>query len=383
MSKMIIFIHMKQVTRFSACTGFIFWLLLFSGNMVSAQSFKHLELSPAVVEKIDMLAKEHMDSFHYPGLAIAIAFKGHLLWTKGYGFSNIDALKPINPDEDLFRIGSISKTITACALARAVSQNKLMLDQPIGKYYNDFPPDKMNLTLRQLGGHQAGIRHYAGLEFFSNTHYNNCIDPLEIFIHDTLLFAPGTQYSYSTYGWSVIGAVMEEGLKLPFPEIINRDVVNPLHLKDLKTDQVDSVNYRRVHFYEYKDSVFEISPVVDISNKWAGGGFLCTADDLARFGFALVDKGYLKAPLLKTFTTPQSLADGTKTDYGIGFRSATDDFGRNWIGHSGGSVGGTSMLQIYPKEDLVVVTLINRSSANMDGLASKIANVLVTSGVVK
>jgi CubicO group peptidase (beta-lactamase class C family) len=236
----------------------------------------------------------------------------------------------------------------------------------------------MNLTLRQLGGHQAGIRHYVGLEFFSNIHYTNCIDPLEIFIHDTLLFVPGTRYSYSTYGWSVISAVMEKGLKLPFPEIINRDVVTPLHLKDLKTDQVDSMHYQRVHFYEYKDSVFQISPVVDNSNKWAGGGFLCTADDLARFGFSLVNKGYLKASALKTFTTPQSLKDGTQTDYGIGFRSTTDDYGRKWIGHSGGSIGGTSMLQIYPEEDLVVVTSINRTGANMDGLAAEIADVVLT-----
>jgi len=378
MSKMIIFIDMKQVIRFTTGAGLIFVTFLLSGHVVSAQSFKRLDLAPGIVQKIDKLAKEHMDTFHYPGLAIGIAFKGHMLWTKGYGYSDMELQKPIDPDEDLFRIGSISKTITACALAREVSQKRLGLDDPLSDYYQGFSPDKMSLTLRQLGGHQAGIRHYAGLEFFSNIHYTNCIDPLEIFIHDTLLFAPGTRYSYSTYGWTVISAVMEEGLKLPFPEIIHRDVVAPLHLKDLKPDQVDSIHYQRVHFYEYQDSVFQLSPVVDNSNKWAGGGFLCAADDLARFGFSLVQKGFLKDSALKTFTTPQSLKDGTQTDYGIGFRSATDDYGRKWIGHSGGSIGGTSMLQIYPEEDLVVVTLINRTGANMDGLAAKIADVVLT-----
>jgi CubicO group peptidase (beta-lactamase class C family) len=176
-----------------------------------------------------------------------------------------------------------------------VSKKRLVLDAPISDYYKGFPPDKMNLTLRQLGGHQAGIRHYAGLEFFSNIHYINCIDPLEIFIHDTLLFAPGTRYSYSTYGWTVVSAVMEKDLKMPFPEIIHRDVVTPLHLKDLKPDQVDSIHYQRVHFYEYQDSVFQVSPVVDNSNKWAGGGFYVLRMILHVSDFHWSKKGISKA----------------------------------------------------------------------------------------
>ena len=383
MSKMIIFIDMKKLTRFAACTGFILLLFFSTGFHVSAQTFKRAKLPPTVIAQIDTLVEKHIHDFQYPGVAVGVTYKGHRIWTKGYGYAEIETKKPINPDEDLFRIGSISKTVTACALAREVAQKRLSLDQAIGVYYPGFPLDKKELTLRQLGGHQAGIRHYAGLEFFSNVHYRNCIDPLETFIHDTLLFEPRTKYAYSTYGWSVIGAVMEQGLKLPFAEIINRDVTVPLQLQDLKTDQVDSLNYPRVSFYDYRDSSLQISPQVDNSNKWAGGGFLCAADDLARFGFSLVNKGYLSRSALKTFTTPQLLKDGSATDYGIGFRSAKDDFGRNWIGHSGGSIGGTSMLQIYPEEDLVIVTLINRTGADMDGLAAKIAHILFEAGVVK
>ncbi|HEX5112177.1 MAG TPA: serine hydrolase domain-containing protein [Saprospiraceae bacterium] len=380
---MIIFIDMKQLIRFAAFVGNFLPGLLFLSNSVSAQAFKRVELPPKVIQKIDSLVGHQMDDFHYPGVAVGITYKGHRLWTKGYGYADIANQRKINPDEDLFRIGSISKTVTACALGREVTQKRLALDRAIGDYYPGLPLDKMVLTLRQLGGHLAGIRHYAGLEFFSNIHYTNCIDPLETFIYDSLLFEPGTQYAYSTYGWSVIAAVMEQGLKLPFAEIIKRDVAMPLRLQDLKTDQVDSVNYRRVTFYDYRDSSLQISPQVDNSNKWAGGGYLCAADDLARFGFSLVNKGYLSKAVLKTLTTPQLLKDGKSTDYGIGFRSSQDDFGRNWIGHSGGSIGGTSMLQIYPDEDLVVVTLINRTSADMNGLAAKIAHVLFEAGVVK
>jgi CubicO group peptidase (beta-lactamase class C family) len=70
--------------------------------------------------------------------------------------------------------------------------------------------------------------------------------------------------------------------------------------------------------------------------------------------------------------------DGTATNYGIGFATGQDDAGRAWCGHAGGSVGGTSMLLIYPEHDLVVVTLVNLSGAEMDRLAWRIADVLLS-----
>ena len=375
-----IFILMKVIFRF------LRFAILLPGSCLlfipgaNAQTFKRTELPASIVHPIDSLAAEHENTFHYPGLAVAVAFKGHQLWTKGYGYADLEHHVRINPDEDLFRIGSISKTITACALVKLVKRKKINLDRPIGSYYSGFPGDKANLTLRQLGGHLAGIRHYNGLEFFNQKHYYNCIDPLEVFIHDSLLFVPGTQYQYSTYGFTVMSAVMEKAIHVPFPEIVSREVIQPLHLVDLKTDEVDSIRYRRVSFYDFRDSALVDAPMVDNSNKWAGGGFLCAADDLARFGYSLTSPGYLKKSTLKLLTTSQATADGKATGYGIGIRTGKDNKGRSWIGHSGGSIGGTSMMLVYPELDLVIVTLINLTSANMDDIAFKIADIVLDDG---
>jgi len=233
------------------------------------------------------------------------------------------------------------------------------------------------LTLRQIGGHLAGIRHYLGLEFFSDLHYDDVFAPLEVFIHDTLHFAAGTKYEYSTYDWSLISAVMEKATGTHFLDIINQQVVKALILSDLKADQKDSVQYQRVGFYDYRDSLFVISPVVDVSNKWAGGGFLCTADDLARLSLALADTFFLHAVTRDQFTNSQKTNDGSLTYYGIGKGCGKDQKGRPWFGHSGGSIGGTSMLRIFPEQDLAVVTLINLTGADMDGVASKIAEIIL------
>ncbi len=350
-------------------------VLLFASCQVSNQ-FKALELSKTTVASIDSICKLSVDKGHYPGLAIAVVEKGKKEWTKGYGYADIESKRPINPSDDLFRIGSISKTITASALARLVEKGSLSLDKPISGYYHGFPPDKDSITLRQLGGHKAGIRHYNGIEFLSDVHYSSIEDALEVFIHDTLLYKPGTDYKYSTYGFTLISKVMESGTGIPFLKIIKDEVQTPLHLADLKPDITDSTRYHRVQFYDFQDDHIVVSPHVDLSNKWAGGGMLCSAEDLARFGYALTGPGYLDAGELEEFTKSQSLPNGKKTNYGIGFRIGKDDDGKLWYGHSGGSVGGTSMLLIYPEEDLTIVTLVNLTGAEMNDLAMRIAAIV-------
>ncbi len=349
-------------------------------QIASCASTKPLEkhgLSDRTIHSIDSVCMLQLNQAHFPGLAIAVVQGEKTTWSKGYGYSNIEKKTPVDPGEDLFRVGSVSKTITAAALARLTQRELIDLDAPIKMYYKECPEDKQNLTLRQLGGHLAGIRHYKGIEFLSNVHYTNVTAPLEVFIHDTLLCEPGTKFNYSTYGWTLISAVMEMAMKKPFLDIIKEEISDPLQINDLKADQKDSTGFQRVMFYEYQDSMLIPSPTVDISNKWAGGGFLCSAEDLGKFGYAVSEPGLIKKSTLDMFTRSQSSSSGEQTNYGIGFRIGIDDNGRKWYGHSGGSVGGTTMLLIYPEEELVIVTLVNLSSAEMDDLAWKIGKIVL------
>ena len=359
-------------------SGLLACLVLFLlSSCASTKSLSSLSLSEQVAHSIDSLCAVQLQQGHYPGLAVSVFFGKNKAWSKGYGFSNLEKKVPVDPTSDLFRIGSISKTITATALARVTEKGLVDMDVPISTYYKECPEDKRNLTLRQIGGHLAGIRHYSGVEFLSNIHYTNVTAPLEVFIHDTLLCQPGTKFNYSTYGWTLISAVMEKAVKKSFLDIINEEVKYPLDLTDLKADQKDSSGFQRVTFYEWQDGKAVPSPVVDNSNKWAGGGFLCSAEDLGRFGYALVQPGFLNEKSIADFTQSQVTTTGEKTDYGIGFRIGMDEKGRSWYGHSGGSVGGTSMLLIYPEQDLAIVTLVNMGSAQMEDLAWKIGEIVL------
>ena len=115
------------------------------------------------------------------------------------------------------------------------------------------------------------------------------------------------------------------------------------------------------------------APYVDNSYKWAGGGFISTASDVVRFGHQVALTDFLKAETRHEMFQPQELTSGKSTNYGIGWSSGTDGAGRAWIGHSGGSVGGTTLFKVFPDQGVVVCVIANLSSASLGTIDRDIA----------
>jgi CubicO group peptidase (beta-lactamase class C family) len=238
------------------------------------------------------------------------------------------------------------------------------LDLPIQEYLPDYPVKRWPVTTRQLGGHIAGVRHYRGQEMLSAVRYPTVESGLAIFSEDSLLFEPGTDYSYSSYGWNLLSAVMEEASGTEFLPFMRDEVFEPLGLRHTVPDHTDSIIPHRTRFYERgPDRAVVNAPYVDNSYKWAGGGFLSTPEDLVRFGQAHLQPGFLRSETLEVLMTPQLLRSGESTNYGIGWRTGTQEDGDRTLGHSGGSVGGTTLLLLVPGHDLVVAGVVNISGA--------------------
>ncbi len=143
-------------------------------------------------------------------------------------------------------------------------------------------------------------------------------------------------------------------------------------------DRVVPIISNRARYYVLQEGQLINTPWVDNSNKWAGGGFLSTSDDLVRFGFAHLSDQFLRAGTIEMMWTSQSTLSGEKTNYGIGWSTRTDDQGRKVIGHNGGSVGGTTNLQIYPEEGLVIAIITNTSEASLGDITNDIVEVFLT-----
>jgi len=300
-----------------------------------------------------------------PGFAIAVAVDGRIVWSEAFGYADLEAHRQTTPATQ-FRIGSVSKPLTATAIAQLFETGQLDLDAPVQRYVHSFPEKSAPITTRLVGGHLAGIRHYQGDEFTLNRHFATVTEGLSIFANDTLLFPPGTRFSYSSYGFNLLGAVVEGASREDFLAYMSRHVFKPLHMTSTAPDRNDSLIPNRTRFYDRGAAgAYTPSPTVDNSYKWGGGGFLSTAEDLVRFGSALLGPGFLKGTTLELLFTAQHTTAGEETPYGIGWFVATDSLGHRYVYHGGGSVGGTTAFGVDRDSRVVFALVTNLTEARL------------------
>lgn len=327
------------------------------------------------IEDARAIVREVMAESGIPGISVAVGFHGSVVWSEGFGFADLEHSVPVTTLTK-FRVGSVSKPITAAALGLLMEAGKLDLDAPVQDYVPDFPEKRWPVTVRQVAGHIAGIRHYRGNENLSGRRYSSVTEGLDIFESDPLLFEPGTQYSYSSYGWNLLSAVVEGASGRGFLSLMRDSVFEPLEMRHSLAGYTDSIISHRTSFYERNgEGTVLNAPYVDNSYKWAGGGFLSTPEDLIRFGSAHLEPGFLEAKTLETFFTSQRLRDGETTDYGIGWRTVTNEDEHHIVSHGGGSVGGTAMLIVNRDNGLVVAAVGNLSGGPIAGMARRIVTV--------
>lgn len=319
-----------------------------------------------LVEMARGMVEEAVEAENYPGLSIAVSVKGETVWAEGFGFADIENDIPVTTTSE-FRIGSISKPFTAAAVAQLVAAERLDVDAPIQQYVPSFPEKEWTITTRQVGGHIGGIRHYLGDENMSDKPYATVVDGLAIFQESPLLFEPGTQYSYSSYGWNLVSAVVESASGVPFLDYMDEHVFGALGMDHTGADFAMNPNEDRVSFYvRDEDGNPMPAPYVDNSYKWAGGGFLSTPLDMLTFANAHLGDDFLTPDAKLLLFTTQHLTDGSATGYGFGWSVQAAENGHVLLGHTGGSVGGTTLLTMSPSEDIVVAMAINLTGANLE-----------------
>ena len=342
-----------------------------------------LACAPALADFDDAtnLASQTAGSFagrqDIPGLAVTVAFLDGRRWSAGFGYADIELRAPVDPATTKFRVGSTAKSMTAMAVGQLYEQGKLDLDQPIQRYLPDYPEKRGTITARLLGGHLSGTRHYADDEFLSDEHYDSVTDALSIFKDDPLQAEPGSQYIYSTYGFNLLSAVVEAASGDAFLDYMSANVFELVGMRDTVADQAMPIIPGRSRYYQLVDGRLENAPWVDNSNKWAGGGFLSTSDDLVRFALAHLTEDYLEAETVTLLWTPQQTTSGEATTYGIGWDIRNDPKGRRMARHSGGSVGGRTEMRIYRDFNLAIAVITNTSDADLIEITSAIAEPLL------
>ena len=359
---------MKTQQKWYVTSGLIF--LISCGSLFAQTKFTKYGQA---IHLAEVVVQEFMQENNVPGMSAAVGIGREIVWSEGFGYADLENNVKTTV-QTRFRIGSVSKPVTAAALAILLEQGKLDLDSSIQTYVPTFPKKRWPITVREVAGHLAGIRHYRGQEFLNQKHYDTVLSGLTIFENDTLLFEPQTKFSYSSYGWNLLSAVVEGASGDSFLHFLKVHLFQPLQMQSITAEYPDSLITYRASFYrlDAKGNTLN-APYVDNSYKWAGGGFISGIEDLVTFGLAHLNHTFLKAETVKLLFQSQKTRDGKTTHYGIGWASGTDSKGRKWVGHSGGSIGGRAMLLLYPQKKMVIALLANLGSAKLNpALAEKV-----------
>ena len=334
---------------------------------------------PAVTQSrftdVERIAAEGHKESGAPGMSVAVAVGDRLVWSQGFGLADVENETPARAST-VYRIASISKPIAATAVMQLAERGRVNIDDPVQTYVRTFPPKgEQTLTVRHLLTHTSGIRHYrSAREMESRDSYESIEDAFRIFQDAPLLFAPGTKYSYSTYGYNVLAGVVEAISGLAFETYLRTHIWGPAGMSSTYFDYVSAIIPRRARQYVREGPSLLNGPYADLSNKWAGGGMLSTAEDLIRFHIALDEGKLLKPETLRQMYAPHRLSDGSETTYGLGWASWKDASGQAWIGHAGGATGGTTFLVRDPIRRLAVAVLCNMERAEgLGALAERIA----------
>lgn len=340
------------------------------GQTLDSTYFKKTNTAKKVIELF-------IKTEQIPGLSVSVSNNGKLIWSEGFGVSNIETKVKVTPNETQFRIASISKPITASALAKLIDDGLLNLDESLYTYLPNYPKKKYDFTIRQIGGHLSGIRHYKGREFILNKKMT-ITEGLSIFKNEPLLFKPQSQFKYSTYGWNLLSEVIQTVAKTPFNDYMNATIFKPLKMEYTTLDISDSIMPNRAHFYT-KTKANKIVPGQPVSNEYkvAGGGFLSTTEDLIHFGNEIINPTLLKTESLNELLKPQKTTDGKSTNYGVGFGVSKTKTGTIKYLHSGIGIGASTILLLYPEEKIVIAILTNLSKAPVSQLAIKLESIFI------
>jgi CubicO group peptidase (beta-lactamase class C family) len=340
------------------------------------------KLDDARRAQLESTVAKFMTESSAPGISVALVEDGEYVWSEGFGMADLENFVPATP-HTLYRLASISKSLTATGAMQLWERGKLDLDAPVQKYCPAFPQKSSPITTREVMGHLGGIRHYKSEsqddpEIGNTRHFDNPITGgLEFFKNDPLVATPGTKFSYSTQGYTLVGCAMEGASAQIYVDYMRENVFLPSGMNDTQVDDRFAIIPRRTRFYHKDDSGHVVNAeFLDSSYKIPGGGWLSSADDMARFEVSILHEKLLKPATRDVMWTAQKLSNGTKSEYALGWGTGTK-LGVFNVGHAGGQQGTSTYFMIVPERKVGIVVLANMDDVDSSALAFELMKIVL------
>lgn len=313
-------------------------------------------LTPAEQARVDKVVTDALRDTGVPSASIAIVRGGRIVLTKAYGrqCERCGAPDPRLP----YPIASISKQFTAAALLLLEDEGKLSLDDTVGKHLPGISGGD-TITLRQLLNHTSGLRDYWPQDYAframaTPTTPQGIVDR---WAKKPLDFAPGTQWQYSNTGYVVAGMIAEKVAGEPLSAFLQRRVFAPLGMRVVDQDRALGPGFPQGYV---RHALGPVRPATPAAPGWlyAAGEFAMSAEDLAKWNIARIERGLIPPDDWVAQETPVRLTDGSSNGYGLGVVTGTAE-GRRYVEHSGEAVGYLAQNIVLPDNRTAIVVLTN------------------------
>jgi serine beta-lactamase-like protein LACTB len=347
----------------------------------------HAERYSRAIEESRRLAHALLLEDNLPGLSVAVARDGEIVWTEGFGWADVEGRAPMT-SRTQFRLGSVSKTLTAAAVALLHERGRIDLDAPVQTYVPAYPQKPWTVTTRHLMGDIAGVHRIRG-DNNDQAPDGQCAsldEALATFADEPLLFEPGTRYRFSTNGWILLSAVVEAAAGEPLHKFMTREILEPLEMESTVLEDSADVP-ESTSFYIPRANMrtwLGVRKHSRLHNSClaGAGAFFSTPSDLVRFGSAMLAPGLLQAQTIALLQTPLRLESGASTDFALGWkveRVQLAGAAARMVAHRATPNGSTVALLTFPDHGAVVAAASNISPAEgVDPTARKIAEAFTT-----
>lgn len=323
----------------------------------SAQFDSHQER----IQQIDQLLTATYKSTD-PGAVILIAKDGKPLLRKAYGMADVEKGTALRA-EDVFRIGSVTKSFTAMAILLLEEEGKLSVKDEITRFFPDFPMQGHKITIEHLLTHTSGVAIYTDMPSVRGaTDLSNPLQVIDQFKNAPMMNAPGEQFVYNNSGYYLLGAVIEKVSGTPYADFVAKRIFTPLGMHSTAYEGRERApGAKRVTGYRTQDGRFTLAPDITMNLVFSSGGLVSTADDLNRWQDAMASGKLLKPATWKRAFTPATLNSGKASEYGYGWvlRKLR---GQPMREHTGVVAGFQSMVLSLPQEKLSLVFLTNQQA---------------------
>lgn len=352
-------------------------------NVSAIQQAPPPQLWAANVDEARKIARAGLVEQNLPALSVAVGAGGELVWAEAFGWADIENQVPATPDTR-FRIGTASMVLTSAGVGLMLEKGQLKLDEKIQAYVPEFGEKQWPVTLRQLLGHVAGVRPDEGDEEPVHKRCDETIEGVRRFAKEKLMYEPGSAYRFTTYGGMLVSAAIDAVAGEPFFTYMGKQVFEPLKMTHTSADG-EPAREAAVYYFPKFAANTRYGPQEpdneDFTCFSGAAAFFSTASDMVRFGLAIKGGTFLKPETVQLLQTPQRLASGQETGYGLGWDLESAQLAGEptlVIGHDGELRGGmVASFMTFQNRDLVIAVLSNTSFADTYSLGLKIAEAFV------